>query len=181
MNNNIELDVNGNQDDNNVELEDAEESFINGNQGDVITLFVVQVTAFVREFKGQTSGKTIGTWEFRVSTIEEFRSALWQEVKPHVKREIIMEANEFKWHDNEEPIEADINKFVLFHDKVSKRSTELDSVNTTTLQMWRNRCVYLYIHEYSMFVSSKGIFQTVQKQLIQPAVRDRAGKFSVSY
>lgn len=147
----------------------------NTNSDQNVVLYTVQITVFVRSFKGQTSGKSIGAWEFNISTVEEFKSSLWNEVKPHLKREIVTEANEPKWHDNEEPIEADLHKFVLFYDKVSKRTTEFDSVNTSILQLWRNRCVYLYIHEYSMHISSKGMFQTVQKKLIQPLEKDRAG------
>ncbi len=59
---------------NNIEVEEykkvsyltnSEENVGVGQEG--VSLFAVHLTVFIRAFKGQTSGKSIGTWEFGIS------------------------------------------------------------------------------------------------------------------
>ncbi|ETV89918.1 hypothetical protein H310_15241, partial [Aphanomyces invadans] len=136
--------------------------------------FTVQLHPHVRNFKGHSSGTSCDRMTITASTLEEFKMQLIDRVPPHLKREVEFDGDTPLWAPSEAPQRDDVNRFVYFYPP-NKRTMELDSITLSTLRSWRNGKVWLHIHKYSNAVSSKARWVLVEKNLIAPAERDRAG------
>lgn len=142
-----------------------------------IELFNIEFIAQVRSFRGQTSGRPIGKILIACSDIMNFKKKLWTSTKQYLKRAIEVDDEGIpKWGTAVEPMEEDLDNFVLFNNREWRKNIPLDCVkHTSVLQNWSNKDIQLYIHEYSLGVSSKSVWTHVQKSLINPGERDRAG------
>lgn len=145
-----------------------------------ICLYSVEFQVQVRDFRGQVSGSTKCSFTVNCNSIDDFKHQLWLKIGDKVKREVVFNDADPQWHENISPIEEDMVRFVLFYDSKSKRSVTLDKVNTITLSHWRSKEIWLYIHVYSMSVSNLTLWKKVQKVLIEPLHRDRAGASAIS-
>lgn len=134
-----------------------------------------------REFKKQTSGVTKCSIQINSSnSVEEFKNQIWLKIQDKLKREIVFDDNEPRWHENVTPKEEDMERFVLFYDAKSKRSLTLEKINNITRNHWRSKEIWLYAHVYSMSVSNLSLWKKVLKSLIEPLNRDRAGASTIS-
>lgn len=145
-----------------------------------IFLYSIELNLQTREFKGQTSGVTKTKIQIQCNAVSDFKCNLWVQIKDKLKREVVVDDDDPRWHENVSPKEEDVERFVLFYDSKSKRSVTLDKVSTTTLQHWRSKEVWLYIHVYSMSIANLSLWKKVQKMLIEPLNRDRAGATSMA-
>lgn len=140
-------------------------------------LFGPKLLVQLRNFKGNSSGPEIGTWQIECASLEEFHQLLWIQVEKHIKREVVFD-EQYKpsWHENEVSTFEDLSKFVGFADKKpGKRSYEFQSITTSNLQAWRNRPVCLHIYVFSSSVSSANLYKAVCKELLKPKETDRSG------
>lgn len=153
------------------EIEDADPSMY---------LYSVELQVQTREFKGQVSGTTKCSLTINCDTVQSFRVQLWLKIHDKLKREIIFDDNDPRWNENISPKEEDMGRFILFYDTKSKRSFLLDKITETTLNHWRSKEIWLYIHIYSLSVSNLTLWKKVVKTLIEPLNRDRAGASTVS-
>lgn len=71
-------------------------------------------------------------------------------------------------------------RYVLFTTNLGKRNLKFSDVTTQLLTNWQNTEVNVFIHIYSLNVSSQNLFKKIKKQLIDPANVDRAGAASNS-
>lgn len=148
--------------------------------GDVY-LHTIELNVQTRDFKGQTSGDTKSPAEIRCNSVPEFKEKLWLLLLDNLKREVIFDdQNNPQWHTNVTPQEEDVERYILFYDLKSKRSITLDKVNTISLNHWRTKEIWLYVHSYSMSVSNLSPWKKVQKTLIEPVNRDRAGANTIA-
>lgn len=146
-----------------------------------ICLYSVELQVQTRDFKGQVSGITKCALIINCSSLDEFKHQLWVKIHDKLKREVVFdETSSPQWHVNISPKEEDVDRFVLFYDCKSKRSVALSKINITTLNHWRGKDIWLYIHVYSMSVSNLTLFKKVQKVLIEPLNKDRAGASTIS-
>lgn len=80
---------------------------------DLAHLFANQFQVYAREFKGQSSGQLLATWQISSNSVDEFKTLLWLKVKEHIKCEIIVsnEGNQetYAWA-TDEPNADDINR-----------------------------------------------------------------------
>lgn len=152
-----------------IELEETE-----------IYLYSIELNLQTREFKGQTSGVTKTALQINCNSVADFKTNLWTKIRDKLKREVVFDDNNPRWHDNVLPLEEDMERFVLFYDAKSKRSVTLDKINQTTLQHWRTKEIWLYTHVYSMSIANLTLWKKVQKTLIEPMNRDRAGASTVA-
>lgn len=144
-----------------------------------ISLFSIKVSATVKTFTSQKSDYFLNAnepWELEVSTVAEFKQALWPKVRPHLKREIIFVDKNPTWSDKECPEEEDLDKFISIFDTKSRKTIELSQVSMSDLGKWSDeRILTANICEYSTAVNSKAAWTSVEKKLIQPAERDKSG------
>lgn len=145
-----------------------------------ICLYSLEFQVQTREFKGQVSGMTKCALTVNCNSLNEFKHQLWLKINDKLKREIVFGETDPQWHENNSPKEEDMDRFVLFYDVKAKRPMTLSKINTVTLNHWRSKEIMLYIHIYSMSVSNLSLWKKVQKSLIEPLNRDRAGASTIA-
>lgn len=118
--------------------------------------------------------------QINCSSVEQFKAQIWLKINDKLKREIVFVDDEPRWHENVTPKEEDMERFVLFYDAKSKRSSTLEKVNNIILNHWRSKEIWLYTHVYSMSISNLSLWKKVLKTLIEPINRDRAGACAIS-
>lgn len=147
----------------------------------LVYLYSIELNLQTREFKGQTSGVTKCATTIFCNSVPDFKNHLWLLIKDKLKREVVFDAeSDPRWHENVLPQEEDMERFILFYDSKSKRSVTVDKVNMTTLSHWRSKEIWLYIHVYSMSIANLSLWKKVQKTLIEPINRDRAGASTIA-
>lgn len=145
-----------------------------------IYLYSIELNLQTREFKGQTSGVTKCALKIDCNSVPEFKRHLWIQIKDKLKREVVFDDNGPQWHVNVLPQEEDMERFILFYDSKSKRSMALDKINSITLNHWRSNEIWLYVHVFSMSIANLSLWKKVQKSLIEPLNRDRAGASTIA-
>lgn len=147
---------------------------------ETVCLYSVELQVQTREFKGQVSGLNKCSLAINCNSLDEFKNELWLKINDKLKREIVFDETTPQWHECVSPKEEDMERFVLFYDTKSKRSSILSKINVMILNHWRSKEIWLYIHVYSMSVTNLTLWKKVQKILIEPMNRDRAGASSIS-
>lgn len=127
-----------------------------------------------REFVGQKAlnednEKTIGG-----ESLEEIIDALWLLSLQFIKREVMMDGENFIWAENEKPIQAEIDKFVMLQDQGSKKTTTMTQVTVDWLRKIRGKHVNVFVYTYGKRVFNKTLHTKFSAQLLAPAQRDRA-------
>lgn len=145
-----------------------------------VHLYSIELNLQTREFKGQTSGVTKCALKIECDSVPELKQNLWTKIKDKLKREVVFDEADPRWHANVLPQEEDMERFILFYDARSKRSMTLDKVNLLTLSHWRSKEIWLYVHVYSMSIANLSLWKKVQKSLIEPLNRDRAGASTIT-
>uniref|UniRef100_A0A336M8J7 CSON013724 protein n=1 Tax=Culicoides sonorensis TaxID=179676 RepID=A0A336M8J7_CULSO len=163
-------------------IEESPDNSINIQESNTDTEFNLEFQVFLRQFKGQTSGPTIGNWSISCNSVEDFHDKVWERAKQHIKREIYFDEEmnpAFAEHDPEE----EGGKFLIFNDKTAKISRNLTQICENTLKLWgkdteQKREIHIYIHPYSIAVSGKKMWEKVNDRLISSQEKDRAGASS---
>lgn len=163
----------------NEEIEMGDEAVESEEAG--VYLYSIDLNIQTREFKGQTSGVTKCVIQIGCNSAPDFKHQLWTKMSDKLKREIVFDDNnDPQWHANISPKEEDMDRFVLFYDSKAKRSMGVDKINSVTLTHWRKKEIWLYVHVYSMSVANLTLWKKVQKCLLEPMNRDRAGASNTS-
>lgn len=161
-------------------IEDIEnENATVSNTFQEIFLYSIELQVQTREFKGQVSGLMKLALALNCNSVDDFKHQLWLKINDKLKREVVFNDADAQWHEKISPSEEDMDRFVLFYDSKSKRSVALNKINTITLNHWRSKEIWLYIHVYSMSISNLSLWKKVQKALIEPLNRDRAGASTI--
>lgn len=162
-----------------IETIETNEGEINEFIESAACLYSIALNTQTREFKGQTSGVMKTAMQIDCNSVPEFKEQLWMKIHDKLKREVVFDDNGPQWHENISPKEEDLERFVLFYDSKAKRSSGLDKINSITLSHWRSKEIWLYVHIYSMSIANLTLWKKVQKCLIEPLNRDRAGATNV--
>jgi hypothetical protein len=126
--------------------------------------------------KSESSAEDTECWRISVSKVEELQHVLWPEIVVHIKREVIFNDLIPTWSETETPSEEDLPKFVSIFDPKSRRSYDLSSITNKDLERWNDeRILQLNIFVFSNSVKNKKMWDAVEKKLITPADKDRAG------
>lgn len=72
-------------------------------------LFKIKIIAFLREFKGQISGRKVEEYVIGADSMEDFGEKVWAKVKPHVKREVLFDGDNYSFS-SEDPVQEDLDK-----------------------------------------------------------------------
>lgn len=128
-----------------------------------------------KEFVGQKAiGQDIEE-EVAGESCTDVLNAIWSKVQSWIRREILVNGDQFTFADNETPARAEIGNFVILYDKSSKKNYSVSQLNTDVLRKMRDKHISVMVHIYGKGVASKAIHQKVSAVLLQPANRDRAG------
>lgn len=128
-----------------------------------------------KEFVGQKAINQENEEQISGDSCEEVLEGVWQKVKLMIKREILIDGDQITWAENESPQQDEMGKFVVFQDKVAKKTFLISQINSDALRKIRNKHVNVMVHIYGRSVSSKSVHQKVSASILQPADRDRAG------
>lgn len=115
-------------------------------------------------------------WDVVISGIGDLKVTLWSKIQPYLRREIIVADQQVQWSDQESPSEDELDKFISFYDQTHRRSFKLDVITDTDLNRWTDgRKITINICHYSTAVVNKTIWGKVEKKLLKPAAKDKAG------
>lgn len=139
-------------------------------------LYTVRFNTQVRSFVGNKTGRDIGKKPIVGSSIEQFKENVWKYIQPYIKQQAVWCENENKLILSDlTPSFEDLPKFVVFYDKSTKRSTEVDALNVRLLVNWSDKDINLYIYEFSTAVSSRALYLEIKSTLLKAGPRDRGG------
>lgn len=133
-----------------------------------------------KEFVGQ---KAIGQdveEEVAAESCADVLDIIWSKVESWVKREILVNGDNFAFADNEAPVRAEIGNFVILHDKAAKKNYSVSQLSTDVLRKMRDKHINVMVHIYGKGIASKAIHQKMSAALLQPTNRDRAGAHSTA-
>lgn len=104
------------------------------------TLYTIELEIMVKDFMSQKSGNPKQVYQIHCNTIEEFREMIWSVIQQYIEKPIIYngESECYEWY-REDLVSNDLDRFVLFQDKTSKRTYEVVAVSTKLLQAWKNK------------------------------------------
>ncbi|XP_065076300.1 uncharacterized protein LOC135699872 [Ochlerotatus camptorhynchus] len=143
-------------------------------------LFFRSLLVYKRQFKGHSSGTYFARWELSAGSNSKFIHKVWNLSKEYLAREVIFVSNADgtsspSWSSNESAIESEFQKFVLFQS--GRRNYTLDKVSdekSSLLQSWIDKDISLFLHMYSLSISSRVVWNSVKDVLIDPAEKDRS-------
>lgn len=141
------------------------------------TLYKVELEVMVKDFVSQKSGNSKRMYEIHCNSPEEFSEMVWTTIQPYIETQIIYndQAQSYEWSHNE--LDAtNLDKFVSFQDKVSKRTYEVLAITKKLLQSWKNKKgLVCFVHVYGTVLKKKQHYEVAYKNLIQAGAVDRAG------
>lgn len=151
-------------------------------------MFCFPATVYIRNFKGHKTGPSIGKVFVNCETSAEVMSTVWNYCESYVRREAVFEpvvggdANKYTvhWHENETPDQGDMDKFITFQSKASKRTYKPTQLldKPEKIQKFLKKDVNVFVHIYSESVTSANMYDILRTQLLKPEERDRAGAAS---
>lgn len=126
-----------------IDQENCDETQSNQDNG----LHTVKVLLFTREFCNQRNGVSVGSALINCDDNTDFFSKLVAAVKPYLKKEILISLSEdastrsYKWANNSEYGEADLERFILIQDKAGKKSYRATEVTKKKIETWSTMCL----------------------------------------
>lgn len=80
-----------------------------------------------REFVGQKALNEDNEKIISGESVEEIFDALWISALHFIKREVMVDGENFVWAENEKPTQAEIDKFITLQDQGSKKNHNNDA------------------------------------------------------
>lgn len=104
------------------------------------TLFTIELDVMVKDFVSQKVGTSKIVVQLNVNTIEEFCTTVWTVIVSYIQKEIIYndERQSYEWNTVELSAE-DLSRFVVFQDKVSKRTYEVLHLSNKLMLAWKKK------------------------------------------
>lgn len=133
-----------------------------------------------KEFVGQKAVSQDVEAEIGGDSCNDLLDVIWTKVSPWIKREVIVEGDNFRFAEKETPDREEIGKFIIFHDKAGKKNYSVGQLSSDLLRKFRDKHVHVMVHIYGKAVSSKPIYQKMSAAILQPVDRDRAGAHSTA-
>lgn len=143
------------------------------------TQLQLQGLFFKRRFVGETSGSQFSSATITGNSVDEILREMWKIVQPVLCREIVFVDNNGvqtpTWAAENDPGFHDMHKFVILQDQAQKRRVTIDKVDSKLLVSWKHKEIRVHVHIYSSSVTSKSLWDLVDKQLIRFHNADRSG------
>ena len=121
------------------------------------TQYRIVIKPYLRQFVGNTAGRSLGMWTFEFESANEVVCTVWEKVHPYLARGISMTADEnggttFSWMNGFPSVEQ-IDIFASILDVQSKRHILWSQINGIKLQFMSNRELKLYIYKYYILIN----------------------------
>lgn len=110
----------------------------------------------------------------------EVLDTIWTKISQWIRREVMVDGDNFCFAEKETPDREEIAKFVVFHDKSAKKNYSVSQLNSDVMRKFRDKHVHVMVHIYGKAVSSKAIHQKMTAAILQPVDRDIAGAHSTA-
>lgn len=127
-----------------------------------------------REFVGQKALNEDNEKIISGESVEEIFDALWISALHFIKREVMVDGENFVWAENEKPTQAEIDKFITLQDQGSKKTITTTQVNLDCLRKLRGKRVNVFVYSYGKKICNKTLHTKFAAKLLVPAQRDRA-------
>lgn len=127
-----------------------------------------------KEFMGQKSLSTEEAIVVTGESVAEILSTIWTRSVPMIKREVVMDNEEFAWSENPTPTLDDIGNFIILQDRVARKAYTIDQLTSTLLTRLRHKHINVMVHVYGKQLCSKTVHGHFVSKLLQPEQRDRA-------
>lgn len=127
-----------------------------------------------KEFVGQ---KSLSQSEEEIVSGEsscEILDGIWNKALGPIKREVIVNGQEFEWSENVVPTRGEIGKFVILRDASNRKCFSPDQLNSSLLSRLRGKDVIVLVHSYGVQLCNKTVHGQFASRLLQPEQRDRA-------
>lgn len=131
-----------------------------------------------KEFVGQKAISQDIEEEVGGDSCKEVLDNIWVKVHAWIKREVVVDGDQFHFAENESPSREEIGTFVIFQDKSAKKNYSVSQLKTEVLQKMRDKHVNVMVHVYGKAIASKPIHTKMTAAILQPTDRDRAGAHS---
>lgn len=187
----LKIDMDGMDYFENQDIADDEEEYLDVNheeEEDEQKLFRFTVQIYSRNFKGHKKGPSVGKVSINCNTVEETMELLWNSCESHIRREVIFdtasgigtEQYAAHWAEATTPTIEEIDKFLTFQDKFSKRTYKPAQFieKPEKLQKFLDKEINVFVYAFSESVTSANMYDTLRIQLLKPEERDRAGAAS---
>lgn len=127
-----------------------------------------------REFVGQKALNEDNQKKIAGETLEEFINELWMSAASFIKREVLVNGDNFVWAEAEKPTPAEIDKFIALQDQGTKKVIPMAQVNADCLRKLREKHVNVFVYSYGKAICNKTMHTQFLAKLILPEKRDRA-------
>ncbi|XP_037040418.1 uncharacterized protein LOC119077338 [Bradysia coprophila] len=131
-----------------------------------------------KEFIGQKAMNEDIEEEVGGDNCQQVLDVIWAKINPWIKREVVVDGDNFRFAEKETPDREEIAKFIIFHDKPGKKNYSVGQMTSDVIRKLRDKHVHVLVHVYGKAISSKGIHQKMTSAILQPVDRDRAGAHS---
>lgn len=133
-----------------------------------------------REFIGQKALNEDNERIVAGETMEEIFEQLWSAAIQYIKREVIVDGDNFTWAEKEKPERSEIEKFIVLQDQTSKKTIPVVQVNLECLRKIRGKHVNIFVYTYGKVICNKAMHTKFSAKLLIPEIRDRANADSTT-
>jgi hypothetical protein len=156
---------------------------ININLNPSTTQYHVTLKPYLRLFLGNSSGRSLGVWNFDFNQVNEFMNQVWDKAVPHLSRGVNLETNAdgvvtCSWMPDF-PALGDINMFVEIFDVQSKRKIQWHQIDGPKLQYMTNREIKVFIYKYASNLDCRENYECAKRTLMEPSETDRSGAATI--
>lgn len=136
---------------------------------------------YSRLFKTQRLAEPVHSKDVFGNTIDELFHCIWKESCSLVSREVVVDLTQEEktvhWSTKEKPDYLDINKFVVLRNQKTKKLYSIEDLRegSKILASWRGKRIQIHVYKYSTSLVSNTIWELVNKNLLRPGKKDRAG------
>lgn len=127
-----------------------------------------------REFVGQKALNDDNEKLIAGESVDQILDVLWSCSLQFIKREALVDGDDFTWAELETPTRPEIDKFLVLQDQGSKKNIPITQVNVDCLRKLRGKHVNVFVYSYGRKICNKAMHTKFSSKLLVPEKRDRA-------
>lgn len=136
---------------------------------------------YSRCFKTQHLADPVCTQDVYGSSIRKLLDCMWTVCRHYISKEVVVEQideeKHVRWSSKDTPDASDMRKFVVLKEGKTKKIFSIAELeeNSRTVVKWRGKEIQVHVYKYSTSVTSSTIWDMINKKLLHPEKKDRAG------
>ncbi|XP_055526909.1 uncharacterized protein LOC129719540 [Wyeomyia smithii] len=166
----------------------GEEEYLDTSEEEEEKLFRFTAQISTRNFKGHKKGPCMQKIKINGDSVDEVLELVWNSCERFIKKEVVFDAkvgggaDQFtaRWTEKTVPVIEDIDNYVTFQDKLSRRTYKPSQFKEKPDKMHKfmDKEINLFVYVCSESVTSASMYDTMRIQLLNPEERDRVGAAS---